>query len=136
MNAEQKLAIHELLHRAAYALDEHDLEMLESCFAEHAVMSINIAGELVGPFDGLSSIMQLMADSMAQQSDQRRHVCANIFFQAEGDDVASVVSNLTLFATENGTIRLITAGVYHDEVAKVNGQWKLVKRHLDLDLPY
>jgi 3-phenylpropionate/cinnamic acid dioxygenase small subunit len=137
MQANDKLAIHELLARAAYGLDVRDLDMLTSCFAEQAVMTLRIAGgDLVGPFDGRDAIMKLMADSMEEQTDQRRHVTTNIFFESEGEDTASVVSNLTLLGTEDGQIRLISAGVYQDEVVREGTQWKLKKRHIELDLPY
>lgn len=137
MKADDKLAIHELLNRAAYGLDVRDLDILASCFAEQAVMTLRIAGgDLVGPFDGREAIMKLMTDSMAEQTDQRRHVTSNMFFESEGEDAATLMSNLTLLATENGQIRLVSAGTYQDEVVRQGGQWKLVKRHIELDLPY
>lgn len=137
MQANDKLAIHELLARVAYGLDVRDLDMLTSCFAEQAVMTLRIAGgDLVGPFEGRDAILKLMTDSMEEQTDQRRHVTTNIFFESEGEDTASVVSNLTLLGTEDGQIRLISAGVYQDEVIRVGAEWKLVKRHIELDVPY
>lgn len=137
MKADDKLAIHELLNRAAYGLDVRDLDILASCFAEQAVMTLRIAGgDLVGPFDGREAIMKLMTDSMEEQTDQRRHVTSNMFFESEGEDAATLMSNLTLLATENGQIRLVSAGTYQDEVVRQGGQWKLVKRHIELDLPY
>lgn len=137
MKAEQKLQIHELLARAAYALDEHDLGLLGPCFAQDADLLIRIAGrDPAGPFDGHPAIMQLMRDSMAAQTDKRRHVISNIFFEDYSVDDAQVVSNLTLFATENGAIRLVCAGVYHDRVVRIDGHWCIASRCIDLDLPY
>ncbi|NIV19099.1 MAG: nuclear transport factor 2 family protein, partial [Gammaproteobacteria bacterium] len=53
MDAAQKLEIHELLSRAAYAFDERDLGSLEACFAEDALMLVHIAdGQTFGPFEG------------------------------------------------------------------------------------
>ncbi|MEQ8803245.1 nuclear transport factor 2 family protein [Haliea sp.] len=135
----EKLAIHELLSRAAYALDERDVEMLAASFAEDAAFSMRIAGgDLIGPFETRDGIMQLMTGAMAEQTDKRRHVVSNIFFPADagaGEGVA-VVSNLTLFATENGEISLLSAGVYHDRVVKRESGWQLLQRHLDLDKSY
>lgn len=136
---EEKLAIHELLSRAAYALDERDLDMLAASFAADAGFSMRIAGgDLIGPFETREGIMELMTGAMAEQTDKRRHVVSNIFFPAEagaGEGV-TVVSNLTLFATENGEIALLSAGVYHDRVVKREGAWQLLQRHLDLDKSY
>lgn len=137
LSTDAKLAIQELLSRAAYSLDERIEDVLAVCFAEDAEFSLRIAGgDLVGPFVGRDGIMTLMTDSFAQQTDQRRHVVSNIFFESAGDHKATVISNLTLLGTENGEIRLISAGVYKDEVVNNDGEWQLHRRHLDLDLPY
>ena len=137
MQAEQKLAIHELLSRAAYNLDQHQLDDLMACFSETASMTLRIAGgDLVGPFEGREGIRELMAGAMEEQTDTRRHVVSNIFFESEGDSGARAVSNLTLFSTQNDKISLVTAGVYHDEVVREGDQWLISTRHLDLDLPY
>ena len=137
MQAEQKLAIHELLSRVAYNLDEHRLDDLMACFSETASMTLRIAGgDLVGPFEGREGIRELMAGAMEEQTDTRRHVVSNIFFESEGESSARAVSNLSLFSTQDNKISLITAGVYHDEVVKEGNQWLISTRHLDLDLPY
>ena len=136
-----KLAIHELMGRAAYGYDERDLDVLTACFAKRAIMSMRIAGgDLIGPFEGRDAILGLMTSSMEEQTDVRRHVVSNLFFpeedaEEEGDEPL-VISNLTLFGTENGVTRLISAGIYRDRVALVDGRWQIVHRHLDLDAAY
>jgi len=137
LEVSERLAIFELLSRAAYALDERELEMLANSFTEDASFSMRIAGgDLAGPFEGREGIMELMTGAMAQQTDKRRHVVSNEFFTEAGAGRASVVSNLTLISTEDGEIRLLTAGVYRDEVVKTAAGWQLSRRHLDLDRPY
>ena len=140
LDVADKLAIHELLSRAAYALDERNLEMLAASFAPDARFSMRIAGgDLVGPFESREGIMELMTGAMAQQTDKRRHVVSNIFFPDEAheaDKGFAVISNLTLFATEDGVISLLSAGVYHDRVVRCDGQWELLERHLELDKSY
>ena len=137
LNAEDKQAISELLSRAAFAYDEKDIEMLSASFSVDAQFTMRIAdGDLIGPFKGREGIMKLMIDSMDQQTDKRRHVISNIFFESSQDNNVSVVSNLTLFATENGEIQLLSAGVYHDSVVKINDSWEVYRRHLDLDKSY
>ena len=136
INIEEKLEIHELLSRAAYAYDERKIGMLEACFAEQASFSMRIAGgDLIGPFESKSGIMNLMTGSMAEQTDVRRHVISNIFFEV-ADDKTVVISNLTLMATENDDILLLSSGVYRDQVIKENGQWCIANRYLELDKPY
>lgn len=137
MDAGLKLEVHELLSRAAYALDEQDLQMLAACFAADAEFRMQIAGNApIPPFVGHAAIMELMRNSMATQTDKRRHVVSNIFFAAEGDADARVVSNLTLFGTENGVIRLISTALYRDRVVRRDGRWLLAERSIELDLPY
>jgi hypothetical protein len=42
--------------------------------------------------------MKLMTDSLASQTDQRRHVTTNIVVRKETDDAAAVSSYLTLIS--------------------------------------
>ncbi|EEB80374.1 hypothetical protein GPB2148_3191 [marine gamma proteobacterium HTCC2148] len=136
VSVEQKLMIHELLGKAAYAYDERDMPLLTACFAKGVSMTMRIAGgDLVGPFDGRDAVMGLMTGSMDEQTDIRRHIISNIFFD-ESAAVTTVVSNLTLVATENGEIQLLSAGVYRDEVVEEDGAWRVSKRHIELDKSY
>ncbi len=136
LSLEQKLAIHELLGRAAYAYDERDLDALENSFHPDAVLSMCIAGgDLIGPFEGRPGIMQLMTNSMAEQTDVRRHVISNIFFESTGEQ-AVVISNLTLLATQDGVASLLATGVYRDTLVADGGTWRIRTRHIDLDSSY
>lgn len=137
LTAADKQDIEELLSRAAFGYDERDTEMLAGCFAEDAEFSMRIAGgDLVGPFTGRDGIMELMTGSMAEQSDVRRHVISNLFFTETEEEQPLAVSNLTLLATENGVIQLLSAGVYRDRVQHLDGQWRIVNRYLELDKAY
>ncbi|MFT6285330.1 MAG: 3-phenylpropionate/cinnamic acid dioxygenase small subunit [Halieaceae bacterium] len=136
LNVEQKLEIHELLSRAAYAFDVQDMTLLEACFAKEAEFSMRIAdGDTIGPFVGRPAVMKLFTDSIAVQTDVRRHVISNIFFESK-DDPIEVISNLTLIATENGEIALLTAALYRDTVIFEDDEWRLHKRFIQLDKSY
>lgn len=136
LTLEQKLAIHELLARGALAYDERNLPTLEAGFSKDAQMSMRIAGgDLIGPFIGRDAVMKLFTDSMAEQTDVRRHVVSNIFFEESGAEPVAV-SNLTLVATENGEIALLTAGIYRDTLVQEDGAWRISKRHIELDKSY
>jgi len=41
-----------------------------------------------------------------------------------------------LFATEHGETKLLTTGVYRDQLALVGDEWKITRRHIDLDSAY
>ena len=135
-SAEDRFAISELLNRMAYFYDENHLDDLAASFAPDAVMSMQIAaGDMVGPFEGRNSIMELYRGAKASQTEVRRHDITNIMFDASGDTTV-VTSYLTLFATENAETKLLTTGVYRDQVGRVDGEWKITRRHIDLDSAY
>ena len=137
MNLEDKQSISELLARSAYGLDMKDLSLLESCFAEDANFSLAIEGiEEVSKFVGRQEIMGLFTGALDAQTDERKHVISNLWYAEEGGDSATVVSYLSLFATENGLTILVTTGLYTDRVVKVGGEWKVADRDLKLDRPY
>ena len=135
-SAEDRFAISELLNRMAYFYDENHLDDLADCFAPDAVMSMQIAGgDMVGPFEGRDSIMELYRGAKSSQTDVRRHDITNIMFDASAETLA-VTSYLTLFATEHAETKLLTTGVYRDQVGQIDGEWKITKRHIDLDSAY
>ena len=137
LDVEDKLLIHELLSKAAHALDTHNVDNIMACFDKDAIMTVNIAGgTVVGPFEGNDAIRGLMAGAVEVQTDVRKHLITNIFFEGFDETSAAVVSNLTLFATENEANKLVTTGVYHDKVKKIDGQWIIAERTLDLDMPF
>ena len=135
-SAQDRCNISELLNRMAYYYDENHLDDLAACFATDALMSMLIdGGDIVGPFKGRDSIMELYRGAKSSQTDVRRHNITNIMFDASGDALA-VTSYLTLFATENAETKLLTSGVYRDQVGQIDGEWKIARRHIDLDSAY
>lgn len=137
MDAAAKHHIAELLAKAAYALDTKNLQMLEAGFAEDANFTLTIAGVAeVSKFEGREAIMGLMKGALDVQTDERRHGISNIFYEKVGKDSATVVSYLTLMATEAGEINLITTGIYTDQVVLQDGAWVVKDRSLKLDRPY
>jgi len=137
MEALDKLEIHELLSRAAWAFDQHDIPMLTACFADDATMLVNIAdGSVFGPFEGREAIMGLMTATLQSQTDTRRHIISNFVFTEEADSEATVVSQIVLASTENGEIKLVTSGIYRDAVRNNSGRWQIADRELDLELGF
>lgn len=137
MEIQDKIEISELLARSAFGLDAKDLQLLEGCFTEQAKFTLIIQGVAeVSLFEGRDEIMGLFEGALEAQTDERKHVVSNIWYEQEGEDAAVVVSYLSLFATENGETNLITTGVYKDRVEKVSGNWLVADRNLQLDRPY
>ena len=82
-----KQAVTELLNQAGVAYDTADTDFLTNMFAEDdAKFLMTIAGGDIIPFEGKDTIGKLFTDSLTEQTDQRRHVITNIYFQNETDD--------------------------------------------------
>lgn len=130
--------IENTLGRAAWGYDENDVDLIASQFIETATMTMQIGrdGDTIGPFDGREAIRTLHADSLAGQTDQRRHNISNLVVVKETVDSASTTSNLTLLSIEDGAIRVLSSGWYRDELVKQGDAWLIASRHIYLDLPY
>ena len=130
--------IENLLGKASWGYDEADPDLIASCFADDARMSLRIGrdGQLIGPFEGRAAIRALHADSMAAQTDQRRHNLSNLWFEKETADEATTVTNLTLLSIEDGAIRVLSSGWYRDQLVHRDGTWLIADRYCYLDLPY
>lgn len=137
MDTNDKLAIHELLARTVFGLDQREPAMIEACFTEDARFLLEIKGaEAIPPFEGRDAIMKLMVESMNAHQEDRRHVISNIFFEVENADAATVVSTLAAFQAEHGKIGVMTSGVYRDQLRKIDDAWQIAVRHLVLDVPF
>ena len=135
MSARDDIA--ELLSRSAYALDQKDLSALEAGFHADASFTLVIDGvDEPSVFEGRDAIMGLMKGALDAQTDVRKHVISNVWYESESEAEATVVSYLTLMATENGVTQLITTGIYRDRVVLDDGGWLVAARHLTLDRPY
>ena len=130
--------IENVLNRYSIAYDQNDMTEMADTFADSAVLTMRIGGgDLIGPFEGKEAVMKLMTDSLASQTDQRRHVTTNMALRKETDDAATVDSYLTLISVENGKATLLSTALYQDELVKeADGAWRFTKRHIELDLQY
>jgi len=132
-----KQAVTELLNRAGVAYDTADTDFLTNMFVtDGALFHMTIAGGDIIPFEGQATIGKLFSDSLQEQSDQRRHVITNIYFENETDTSITAISYLVLITVEDGALKVLSSGMYTDDCVLQGGDWKLKKRRLDLDLPY
>lgn len=130
--------IENVLGRAAWGYDEDDVDLIAAQFTENAVMTLQIGrdGDPIGPFEGRAAIRKMHADSLAGQTDQRRHNLSNLVVVSESADAAETTTNLTLLSIENGALRTISSGWYRDELRRESDGWRIARRHIYLDLPY
>ena len=130
------MAITGILNRAGTAYDTGDLEYVLNLFLEDSVFELVITGNEPMVFDGKESIRGLFEGAHETQTDQRRHCITNIYFEDETDTSVTAFSNLILISVENGQLNVLSSGVYTDSFVLTDGEWKLQRRHLLLDLPY
>ena len=132
-----KQAIHEALARSAYALDERQMDLLEAGFTENATLEIKIADAEPIHFESRDTIMGLMRDAAETQTDIRRHLITNLYFQGiDSRGLVQCTANLTITSVENGAIRLVTSGYYRDKFEHKNGDWQIAHRCIDMDMAY
>lgn len=137
ITTDDRLALHDVVSRAAWAYDEARMDVIEGCFAADAVMTVAVAGAgTPTTVEGRDAIVGLIRSSIEAQDDQRRHVMSNVFF--ESDDAARpvVVSTLTLVVVADGAASVLSCGTYRDEMAREGDAWRIRRRDLRLDLPY
>ncbi|MFI5609966.1 nuclear transport factor 2 family protein [Amycolatopsis sp. NPDC051903] len=130
--------IENVLGKASWGYDENDVDLIAEQFTETATMTMQIGreGDTIGPFEGREAIRKLHADSLAAQTDQRRHNLSNLVITKETPESASTTANLTLLSIENGAVQVLSSGWYRDELVKRGESWLIATRHIYLDLPY
>lgn len=131
-----RAAVENLANTYSLAYDTADLDTMESVFTEDATFSMAIAGGDKMSFGPREAIMKLMRDSMSSQTDQRRHVNTNLIVEGTEGGVTRTKHYLTLLATENGEISLLSAGLYSSEIVEEGGKLRFKSLHLDLDKAY
>lgn len=130
--------IENTLYRAAWGYDENDVDLIAAQFAENATMALQIGrdGDVIGPFEGREAIRKLHADSLAAQTDQRRHNFSNLRIDELADGSVRTHANLTLLSIEHGHAKVLSSGWYRDDLVREGEDWLIKDRFIYLDLPY
>lgn len=136
-NMSARLAIMETLNRYAWGYDTRDLELMGGSFDVDGSFDITLEGhEGWGPYEGRQAIVDWLGGIMESQTDQRRHCVTNMVFRELGADSARVDSYLVLTAVENGALRVVCTGTYHDDMVLRDGAWLIGRKTLRLDNPF
>ena len=128
-------SIENLISRYSLGYDTSDMEAIAACFTEDALFRMTLPGNDPVSFEGRDAIMALMEQSAQTQTDQRRHVNSNLIVHGTENGVTRTTHYLTLLATENAEIRVLTAGVYRLEIVG-DDDLRLRTLDLELDRPY
>jgi len=132
-----RLQIIDTLNRYAWGYDTRDLELMGASFAAEGCFEIALEGTAGwGPYRGRAAIVEWLSSVMAGQTDQRRHCVSNIVFRELEQARALVDSYLLLTAVEDGKLRVVCTGTYHDELIVEDGSWRIRHKLLRLDNPF
>ncbi len=128
--------ISKLIHRYNSTVDQMDFDGWAACFADGGVFdgayqSFTLPGDL--------DAFRQMSLQIMDAAPNIRHLTTNLMTTVDGDR-ATAESFLTLISTPNarkdGTVpnsRILQAGAYHDELVRVDGQWKFKIRRVKID---
>lgn len=122
-----RAAITDVVTRYAIAIDSADWDGLASCFAAEAVLHFPNR-ELVGP----AAIVAYIQTATTGRSWQQ-HLIGSIAVRLEGDAATARcgLQALQVMGSAPGEA-LLTAGTYHDRLARRDGEWRIVNRRLDV----
>lgn len=136
LDADDRLAILDLLGRYGHTYDEGRVDALGDLFTEDGELEIR------GRIGGMPAVMRgreeivghMRARWEATQPAQRRHVTTNLVIDETGAGRATAASYLLLGSTTDGALRLPVTGRYVDELEKGgDGRWRFRRRVLTLD---
>ncbi|PRY41445.1 nuclear transport factor 2 family protein [Umezawaea tangerina] len=130
----EQLAIHQVLVRYAFALDQQDLAELESVLTEDATWAFTIAGQSdLGPVTGRAAILRFVREAIDAETDQRRHNLVNVVLR--GADAGTAVAHAYLMLTSNagGGSGVIATGFYTFRLERAGGGWRIAELFLGTD---
>lgn len=127
LTAADRVDIQELCARYDQAVDTSDVDGWVALFTEDGSFESPM-GTATGN-DELRSFLQGYLDSGATHA--ARHATGVHVIEGDGT-TARHTGYLTVYQTHDDA-RVVATGVYTDELAKVDGQWKLTHRQLSVD---
>ena len=132
MNADDRAAILDLISGYSFGYDTQDWELVESIFAEDAVLS-GARGESVGR-DAVVRGLRKRRERLAGEGIQTRHYQTNTLLQEED---GAVFGRTLMFVAwqhdgEPGPKPMHT-GEYRDRFARTPHGWRIARRELVVD---
>ena len=120
-----KMAIKELFGRYAHAIDTGDSEGWAAVFTEDGQYEL---------FGNTTKGRPAIAAAITGRREGRphsQHRMANHVISIDGDTAHSVCE-FCVIAERQGRIDTITAGFYEDDLKRVNGQWLIARRQIQI----
>lgn len=135
-----RIMIHEVVALSAgFLYDTGDFDALEKLWTVDAVFDVEPKPEFTDmPLHGREAIVGMYRQRQPQVygHEPRRHIITNIVVDVLTSTTARCRSYMTLLSvlSENplGTLQLMGAATYHDELRKEEGRWMLSYRRSEL----
>jgi hypothetical protein len=125
-----RLLIAERIARYGWAFDERDRAGVADCFTEDGVWEGQVMGIApIGPFAGRASVVEFLTSFWDEQSDQRRHVFANVVVDELLLDTATAHAYVILLKSSEAKMTPLTAGPFRLQLARDagDGVWRIAR---------
>ncbi|NBH12138.1 nuclear transport factor 2 family protein [Amycolatopsis sp. SID8362] len=130
----RQLAVHQVLVRYAFALDQQDVAAVESVLTENATWTFKFAGENdLGPIAGRAAILEFVREAIDAETDQRRHNLVNLQVHSADADTALAHAYLMLTSNAGGGSGVIATGLYTFRLEHDGGEWRIADLFLRTD---
>ncbi|MCS7477081.1 nuclear transport factor 2 family protein [Umezawaea endophytica] len=130
----EQFAVHQVLVRYAFALDQRDLTALGSVLTEDATWAFTIAGRNdLGPVAGRAAILEFVREAIDAETDQRRHNLVNVVIRSADATTALAQAYLLLTSNAGGRANVIATGFYTFRLERSEGEWRIADLFLGTD---
>lgn len=121
----EKLAIQELCSRYCQTIDTQDSAGWALCFAADGAFEFD--GHVVRGHGALREY----ADAHTRVL-RGRHMTLNHLYEVQGDHAIGRATTVVSIATRGG-YKIMGQGMYHDDLVKLGGEWKIRHRRVEND---
>ena len=133
MSAEDRLAVHDVMHRYALAIDTKNWELLETVFADQITTDFRSFGgkeAFEGPAAGWIDTIRSTIDGM----DATQHMMSNHLYEINGDRArgTTYIRALHVCKNDRGDDDYTVGGHYTVEMVRGSGGWRIVKYALQV----
>ena len=118
----EKLAIRDLCSRYCQTIDAQDSDGWAQCFAPDGAFEFD--GHVVRGYAALREYAEAHARVL-----RGRHMTRNGLYDVDGDRAAGRATTVVSIASSSG-YKIMGQGAYHDDLVKVDGQWKIRHRRV------
>jgi hypothetical protein len=132
-SAVNRLLIQEAFARWGIAHDEGQLEVVRSLFTSDGEVQVLLGSkQLLDSAKGVDNIVKMVANSLAQQHDQRRHAMVNIVIDKLTTNQASAIA-YGIVTLANDGLTLGASVIYQGELKKQAGVWRFSRFVIGMD---